>query len=166
MLAGRNNVCYAILATNKSMEIIVVKNYRGLGALGELKNVAAGYAQNFLIPKGIAIPATPANRAQWQAKAGQAAKVQRQAIQMAQQAAKQLCKVMVTITAPANDHGTLFAAVSVNAIVAALAVQGVTVQSGDLQLSAPIKHIGEYVVDYRLVSGNSGSFRITVMAQQ
>ncbi len=147
------------------MEIIVVKYHRGLGTPGQIKTVTAGYAQNFLIPKGLAVPATPANRAHWRARADHTAKVQQQAVAAAQQAAKKLRTATVTITAPANDHGTLFAAVSVSRIVAALAAQEIIVQPADIQLSAPIKHTGEYPVGYRLVSGEQGSFRISIMAQ-
>lgn len=148
------------------MEIIVVKHHQGLGTPGEIKHVAAGYAQNFLIPAGLAVPATPANRAHWRAMADHAAKVQRQTVQTARQAAKKLSGATVGITAPAADQGTLFAAVSVKTIVAALAQQDIIVSAHELQLPAPIKHVGEHIVCYQLASGDHGSFSITVRALQ
>lgn len=148
------------------MEIIVIKHYHGLGKPGDIKDVATGYAQNFLIPKGVVVPATPANRAHWRATADHAAKVQRQGVRVARQAAKQLNGRTLTIVAPANSKGTFFAAVPLTAIVTALAAEDITVTAEQLQVAEPIKQVGVHTVAYTLINGDHGSFLVHVMAQQ
>lgn len=109
---------------------------------GEVKNVSDGYARNYLLPRGLAVVATPT--------AVERAKKQQQelAVQRGQNEAQwqvlvqSLTQLTVEISAKANADGTLFGAIPESAIIKALQKKGVTVEESWLHLEAPIKHIG------------------------
>lgn len=124
------------------MQVIILKT-------GELKQVADGYARNYLFPNKLAVAATAA--AQKEAEATRSkVEAERAALVAAEAAlAEKLKGQSIVLTAKANETGKLFAALHASDIVAALAKVGFTVTAEQLNF-APIKQTGEHTVKVEL----------------
>lgn len=135
------------------MKVILKETIEPLGIIGSEVDVKNGYARNYLIPKGKAIPATPANRnimAQEKAKLDlQIAKERETAEEMAKKLEGVVCK----ITAKVAEEGRLYGSVTVREIMDALVAQNVDVLKRMILLKEPIKEIGTYKIPIRVYKG-------------
>ena len=125
----------------------VLPKYRA----GEVWNVAGGYARNYLIPRGMAVPATR-DQLQRAEKLRAAAEIRRVAeVKDLRAFAEQVEGVTLTLRARAGDEGRLYGSVTAAGIAEELTrLVGREVDRRFVQLSAPIKEIGEYEVPVRL----------------
>lgn len=145
------------------MKVIFLKDVKGSGKKGEVKNVADGYARNMLIPKGIAIEANAKNMAEL---AGQQSSAQHRIdmeIRSAKESAEKLRGKKVTITAKAGSNGKLFGSVTAGNIADAIRNQiGVEVDKKKISLSTDIKNFGSYNAVIKLYNGISEKIDIEV----
>lgn len=145
------------------MKVIFLKDVKGSGKKGEVKNVADGYARNMLIPKGIAIEANAKNMAEL---AGQQSSAQHRIdmeIKSAKESAEKLKGKKVTITAKAGSNGKLFGSVTAGNIADAIRNQiGVEVDKKKISLSTDIKNFGSYNAVIKLYNGISEKIDIEV----
>ncbi|OUQ76155.1 50S ribosomal protein L9 [Flavonifractor sp. An100] len=133
------------------MKVILQQDVRGQGKKGQLVDVSDGYARNFLLPKKLAVIATPENlnTMKQQEKARKAQEAAEKA--EAQATAKKLEGLMVKIPAKAGEGGRLFGAVTAKEISEALSAQhGVDIAKTKLVLDEPIKACGGYQVKAKL----------------
>ena len=132
------------------MEVILREDIEKLGTRGQLVKVAAGYARNFLLPKRLAVPATDANRKIVEQE--RQAHLRREAKESAdaQDLAKLMAAVTVTIAQKAGENEQLFGSVTSRDIGEALEKQGYTIDRRKILLSDPIRQLGEYKVAIRL----------------
>ena len=132
------------------MEVILREDIENLGSRGELVKVAPGYARNFLLPKRKAVAATESNKKiveqERQAHLRKDAKVQSEA----QELAKLMTGVTVTIRSKAGEGDQLFGSVTTKDIGDALAAINYTIDRRKIQLDEPIKSLGEFKVPVRL----------------
>jgi len=132
------------------MEIILREDIDKLGQRGQVVKVAPGYARNFLLPKRLAVAATEANKKiveqERQAHLRREAKVQSEA----QDLAKIMGNVEVTIAQKAGENDQLFGSVTTADIANALEKQGYTIDRKKIALDEPIKSLGDYKVAVRL----------------
>ena len=132
------------------MEVILREDIEKLGNRGEVVKVAPGYARNFLIPKRLAVAATDSNKKiveqERQAHLRKEAKQQGEA----QDLAKLLNGVTVTITQKAGENDQLFGSVTSKDVADALAAKNFTIDRRKIQLDEPIKQLGEYKIPVRL----------------
>ena len=94
------------------MKVILIKDLKGTGKKGQIVNVADGYARNMLLPKGIALEATPANLNTLKGKAESVAHKKEIALDTAKDLAKRLDGIEVNIKAKAGEGGKLFGSVT------------------------------------------------------
>jgi large subunit ribosomal protein L9 len=131
------------------MEIILREDVEHLGARGQLVKVTAGYARNFLLPKKLGVPATDSNRKiveqERQAHLRKDAKLKSEAEDLA----KLLGAVTVSITRKAGESDQLFGSVTAGDVADALAAQKYTIDRRRIQLDEPIKTLGEHKVTVR-----------------
>lgn len=114
---------------------------------GEVKNVADGYARNYLIPKGLAQIATPEKIVEAEKIQAQRQKEHKEQEATWKRLSETLSQVTVTVFAEANAEGTLFGAVSYEEILTAVHKrQGMAIQTEWLRLSEPIKKVGKHAV--------------------
>ena len=149
------------------MKVILQKDIRGKGKKGQMIEVAEGYARNFLLPKGDAIPATAdaMNTMRLQEKAK--AKADAEAKAAAQAIAEQLKGIQVKIAAKGGEGGKLFGAITGAAIADALQAQhGLTIDGKKLVLDQPIKSFGSYEVKARLGYEVSGTVYVHVIEEK
>jgi len=132
------------------MEVILREDIDSLGARGEVVKVAAGYARNFLLPKRLAVAATDSNRKiveqEKQAHLRKEAKLAGEA----QDLAKLLSAVVITVSRKAGEADQLFGSVTAADIADALAAQKYNIERRKIQLDEPIRTLGEHKVAIRL----------------
>ncbi|MBI4457811.1 50S ribosomal protein L9 [Candidatus Uhrbacteria bacterium] len=135
------------------MKVILTKFVARIGAKGDVREVSDGYARNFLIPRGMAVAATPKALAQAGAeRRNEAAAVQEQAV-TARRHAMKLKETILSLEEKAAPSGTLYAAVGAPRIAAALADIGVVVDPSAVKLPAVLKEAGSYDVTVSLGHG-------------
>jgi large subunit ribosomal protein L9 len=132
------------------MEIILREDVENLGTRGDVVKVAAGYARNFLLPKKLAVPATDSNRKIVEQE--RQAHLRREAKQIgeAQELAKLVGAVTVTISRKAGENDQLFGSVTAADISDALTAQHYNVERRKIHLDDPIRTLGEHKVTVRL----------------
>jgi large subunit ribosomal protein L9 len=132
------------------MEVILREDIEKLGNRGQVVKVAPGYARNFLLPKRLAVAATEANKKiveqERQAHLRKEAKLQGEA----QDLAKLMNGVSVTITQKAGENDQLFGSVTSKDVADALAAAGYQIDRRKIQLDEPIKQLGEFKVPVKL----------------
>ena len=131
-------------------EILLIKAVDGLGAEGDLVKVRAGYARNFLLPQGKAMPLTQANRKRVEAL--KKARVSRESKELegATELSKQIEKAGIAIAVKTGEGGKLFGAVTANDIHDKLAAAGINVEKRRIHLGQPVKTLGKHSVKIKL----------------
>jgi large subunit ribosomal protein L9 len=148
------------------VKVVLRNDITGVGRKGDLLDVADGYARNFLLPKGLALVATPGVEAQ--AEAMRKARLQRSASERADaiELADTLGGTTVRVTAKAGAGGKLFGSVSTSDIANALAAQtGTQIDRRSLSLPESIKAIGSYTVVAHLHTDVEVTLNVDVVAQ-
>lgn len=132
------------------MEVILREDIAKLGARGEVVKVADGYARNYLIPKRLAVPATPGNKKIIELE--RQAHLRREAKEKAgaEDLAKMMSGLTVTIAQKAGELDQLFGSVTAKDIAEALEKQNYHIDRRKIHLADPIKQLGEYKVTIRL----------------
>ena len=132
------------------MKVILRTDITNVGRQGEVKEVAPGFARNYLLPRKLAMDATPQNMKIWEREKEKLAKQREKIIEEAKEFAEKIEKTSLTITVKTGDAGRLFGSVTNAHIARALEDNGITVERHDILLSEPIKEVGVYTVDIRL----------------
>lgn len=132
------------------MEVILRQDVEKLGTTGQVVKVAPGYARNFLVPRGLAVPATEANKKiveqQRQAYLRKEAKLAADA----QELAKLMANVSINISQKAGENDQLFGSVTAQDIADQLDKQGYKIDRKKVALDHPIRTIGEHKVVVKL----------------
>ena len=147
------------------MKVILTADVKGKGKKGQMLEVSDGYARNFMLPKKIAIEATPdainTMRMNDKAAAEKAAKERAEAMEIS----KKLRELTVTVTAKGGGAGKLFGSVTNQEIADALkAATGITLDKRKIVIADPIKNVGTYTVTCKL--GYEISAPLTVKIQE
>ena len=133
------------------MKVILLQDVKGKGKKGQMLEISDGYARNFLLPKKMAIEATPdainTMRMNDKAAAEKAAKERAEALETS----KRLREMTVTVTAKGGGAGKLFGAVTSQEIADALKAQsGIVLDKRKIVMADPIKNVGTYTVQCKL----------------
>jgi large subunit ribosomal protein L9 len=144
------------------MQIILQESVDKLGARGEVVTVAAGYARNYLLPRKLALEASPANLKRLEKIRATLAKRTSTEREQAQQQAGLLNAVTVTLARKAGENDQLFGSVTAADLSEALERQGFQVDKRRIQLAEPIKIVGEYTVGVKLVHDVAAEFKVIV----
>ncbi|MDB4908132.1 MAG: ribosomal protein [Gemmatimonadetes bacterium] len=147
------------------MEIILRQAIENLGAPGDVVKVKAGYARNFLLPRGYAYEATPGNLKRiGQEKARlEAAESERRGT--ASELAAKLEQVSLTFSARVGEEGKLFGSVTTADIVQQLEAQGFHIEKRMIDLHEPIKTLGVFRVPVKLHADVKPEIRVWVIKQ-
>ncbi len=151
----------------KSMKLILREDVKSLGKKGEAVNVAEGYARNFLLPKGLAVPVTEGKLRE--ATLIQDGRLKREARHQseAESLADRLQGLTLTIAARTGESGKLYGAVTNKDIALELErVLGKPFDKRKLELPEPIKTLGAFPVTIRLHPGLAVSITVTVTSKQ
>jgi len=134
--------------------------------LGDRVKVKPGYARNFLIPKGKATTATPANIARFEARRAELERVAAEQLARSKARAEQLAELIVTLSVKTGSEGRLFGSVGAADIANAVSAAGIELQKHEVRLSGGvIRQIGEYDVDLHLHPEVKSQIRVNVIAE-
>jgi len=129
------------------MEIILLKDVRGVGRKGELKQVADGYGRNYLLALGLAQAATGGAKVSWARQGAQRKQEQAMEISEAQELFDKLSDKTIRIGAKANAKGGLFSAIHEDQVVQAIMDDlGMKVASDTIRFWDAVKQTGEHLV--------------------
>ncbi len=147
------------------MKVILVKDVPGFGEEGDIRDVAPGYARNFLFRKGLAVEDSSfnQNRLKEQQKKIELRKVKKR--EEAQKLADDLSAASISIPAAVGKNEKLFGAIHEHDIVKALAEQGYEVEKKDILLAEPIKTIGAYKVMIKIYEDIQAELKVWVVKE-
>ena len=148
------------------MDVILREDIDKLGSRGEMVKVAAGYARNFLLPKKLAVAATDANRKIVEQERQSHLRKEAKQIGEAQELAKLVGAVTVTISRKAGESDQLFGSVTANDIADALTLQHFNVERRRIQLEDPIRTLGEHKVTVRLHREVTADVTVNVVREE
>jgi large subunit ribosomal protein L9 len=147
------------------MEVILKEDVPNLGLRGDVVKVAEGYGRNYLLPRKMAMQATEANKAVIEQMKAAAARRSATEKAQAEQVAAKLQPVELSFTRKSGEAGHLFGSVTSADIATDLAAQGFEIDRRKIQLSDPIKNVGEYTVGIRLHREVSAHIKVKVLAE-
>jgi large subunit ribosomal protein L9 len=147
------------------MKVILMTDVPALGHRGETRDVANGYARNFLLPRKLAVPATPANLKNVEHLKRQRAKEEHRALESAKATATRIDTLTLAVRARASGDGRLYGSVSAQDVVEFLEKHQLPVEKRRVQLEEPIKAVGEYQVPVRLHADVTATLTVSVTAE-
>ncbi|MDI3256679.1 MAG: 50S ribosomal protein L9 [Kyrpidia sp.] len=147
------------------MKVILLQDIKGQGKAGEVKEVSEGYARNYLIPRKLAVEATPANLRALETRQAHKRMEAEERLRQARETAGQLAGLTVEIYAKSGENGRLFGAVTGKQIADALAEHGVKVDKRKIELEEPIRQPGTVTVRVRLHPDVVADLRVRVLPQ-
>ncbi|MHB0776344.1 50S ribosomal protein L9 [Halomonas sp. WWR20] len=148
------------------MEVILLDKIGKLGALGDKVTVKPGYGRNYLVPYGLAVPATRDNVEAFEA---QRAELEAQAADRKSEAearAAQLSEIELSLVARAGDEGKLFGSIGARDLAEAIAQAGIDIAKSEVRMpEGPIRQTGEYDIALQLHAEVSATVRVVVVAE-
>ena len=147
------------------LEVILKKDIYRLGDRGDVVRVASGYARNYLYPQRLAIPADKGSLKQLQAMRAAA---DREAVRVRGDAEKQLSAlegVVVRVVARASLNNQLYGSVNARDIAAKLAETGIEVDRQRIQMTTPIRSLGDYDIPVHIYKELSSTIKVEVRAE-
>lgn len=147
-------------------EVVLTTNIVGLGAESDQVTVAAGYARNYLIPYGLAIPLSEANKKRLEALRRRRAEREAQELNAMTELAKSLSKLICVIKVKTGEDGKMFGSVTSGTIADELKQQfDITLDKKKIHLEQPIRALGEYEVEMRLHPDVKTTLKVVVESQ-
>ncbi|OLO03453.1 MULTISPECIES: 50S ribosomal protein L9 [Salinicola] len=148
------------------MEVILLDNIGKLGDLGDKVTVKPGYGRNYLVPYGLAVPATKDNVEAFET---QRAELEAQAAERKSQAetrAAQLAEIELSLVAKAGEEGKLFGSIGPRDLAEAMAQAGIEVAKSEVRMpEGPLRQTGEYDIALQLHAEVTSSVRVVVVAE-
>jgi len=133
------------------VKVILTSEVHNLGQAGDIKNVATGYARNYLIPQGLALKATPGAIKEFERRRAVETRREERLAARAEALARRLSEVTLIFEAKASEKGRLFGSITTADIVEALEREvGEKFDRRKHILSEPLRQVGEHVISVRL----------------
>jgi large subunit ribosomal protein L9 len=147
------------------MQVILRERLDHLGNPGEVVDVKAGYARNYLIPQGLAYEATAGNVRRIESERARVAQKEAATASEARERAKAIEGISLTFHARAGQEGKLFGSITSGDIAEKLAEQGVQIDRRSIELEEPIKSLGVTSVPIRLHAQVHPEIKVWVIAE-
>jgi|JI102314A1RNA_FD_contig_71_295266_length_1426_multi_2_in_0_out_0_1 large subunit ribosomal protein L9 len=146
------------------VQVILSEDVHNLGDAGDVVKVKPGFARNFLIPQGKALPATAARVHEVEHKRRVIAERRAKELKDLESVKARLEGIALEIAAQVGDEGKLFGSVTSQHLADLLGQQGVEVERRKIVLAEPIKTVGEHTITIRLRNDVVASLKVTVIA--
>jgi len=147
------------------MKVILTKDVFKLGKEDEVKEVADGYARNFLFPNDLAKPATEEALAQLEERKKQLAEIAEQDLQVTEEAVASLDGQEMEIAVKADEHGKLYGAINEIKIAKILKDKGFKVGRKQVKLAESIKELGDYEITVEFPHGLEAGIKLAVIEE-
>jgi len=144
------------------VKVILISDVPKLGKTGEMKTVADGYAQNFLIPQKVAVPASGGAYRAYQHDIASREDKRKREREEAEIAATRISSTTLTMGVKVGEGGKLYGSINTQDIADALGRRGISVDKHKIDLDAPIKALGTYKVAIKVASGMTPEVTIVV----
>jgi len=147
------------------MKVILMEDVEGLGRVGEVVQVANGYARNYLIPRNMALMATSKNLKVFKEEQKKRASRRNRARRDAQAMAEELNQLSLTVEVPVGEEDRMFGAVTSQTIAQLLKEKGFDVDRRKIVLDEPIRALGVYTVPIRLMPDIEAKVKVWVVKE-
>jgi large subunit ribosomal protein L9 len=147
------------------MKVILKEEIKKLGKMGQIVDVADGYARNYLVPKGLAVEANTKNIRSMEHAKKIIQEKSRKMKDSAQDFASRISSLTLTIKAKAGEEEKLFGSVTTMDIAEALLNEGIEIDKKKISLEEPIKRLGSYSVQIKLHPDVSVPLNIQVIQE-
>jgi len=148
------------------MELLLKEDVDKLGARGDLVKVKPGYGRNYLLPRGLAIQATPGNKKQIELQRKTILKKEAVERDTATQQADLLKEVTLEFARKVGEHGILYGSVTSMDIAEALAAKGYEIDRRRVMLKEPIKEPGEFEAPIKLHREVTTNVKVVVKSEE
>ena len=148
------------------MNVVLKEDIPKLGKMGDVVRVKDGYARNYLMPRGLVLVANTKNMKSLDHEKRVIAGRRERVVKEAQSLSDKIAALSLTITAKSGEEGKLFGSVTNIHIEKALAQKGFKVERRKIDLTQPIKAIGDYEVPVRLASDVVANVKISVVSEE
>jgi len=149
------------------VEVILLDKVNNLGNMGDKMAVKSGYARNFLIPQGMALPATRDNLVEFEKRRAELERLAAERLAKAQARRESIHETMVLISTKAGDEGRLFGSIGIMDIVEAMQAKGHALEKHELRMpNGPIRSVGEYEFDVNLGSEVMALIKVVVQSDK
>jgi large subunit ribosomal protein L9 len=147
------------------VKLILREDVENLGKGGDLVDVKPGYGRNFLLPRGLAVAANPRNVKELEHQKAVASAKAAKLKASAQAVAKRLAETPVTLKRKVGEQDKLYGSVTTLDIAEALAARGLQLDRRSIDLSEPLKTIGDFEVPVKLHSEVVGKAKVKIEAE-
>jgi large subunit ribosomal protein L9 len=147
-----------------SIEVILKEHVENLGQRGEIVKVASGYARNYLFPRQLALAVTNENKKQVERERVKAEAKEADELKGARALAATLEGLDIAIARRVGENDTLYGSVTTGDIADALAARDVTIDRRKIQLSDPLKALGEHSVPVKLHREVTANLKVRIVA--
>ena len=144
------------------MKVILTSDVASLGKSGEMKNVADGFARNFLIPQKLAVPASGGAFRAWQHDIASREEKRTRERQEAEIYATRIGSTTLTMGVKVGEGGKLYGSITAKDIADALGRRGIVVDRHKVDLEEPLKSLGTYKVAVKVYAGMAPEVTIVV----
>jgi large subunit ribosomal protein L9 len=144
------------------VKVILTGDVATLGKSGELKDVADGYARNFLIPRKLAVSASGGAYRAWQHDIASREDKRRREREEAEIAATRIASTTLTLGVKVGEGGKLYGSITAKDIADALGRRGITVDRHKVDLDEPLKTLGTYKVAIKVAAGMTPEVTVVV----
>jgi large subunit ribosomal protein L9 len=144
------------------VKVILTQDVSKLGKSGEMKNVADGYATNFLIPQRLAVPAAGGAYRAWQHDIASREDKRKREREDAEIAANRIASTTLTMGVKVGEGGKLYGSITAKDIADALGRRGIAVDRHKIDLEDPLKSLGTYKVAIKVFSGLTPEVTVVV----
>lgn len=145
------------------IKVLLKNDVVNLGTGGEVVRVRPGFARNFLLPRGLAVPATAGNLARVEDLKRQVASQAKLELEQANAAAAQIGGVSVTIARAVGDEGKMYGSVTTKDIEDAYAAAGVKIDRKKIVSAEAIKSLGSFDVPIKLHGNVTATLKVNVV---
>jgi large subunit ribosomal protein L9 len=148
---------------NGGIELLLIQSVDHLGKSGDVVEVKAGYANNYLLPEGLAIVATEHHKRMVDKHKAKLKELEKKRLAGLVALADQIGKQSINIEANANDEGHLYGSVGAHEIVRELKANGIQISDDQVRLSGPLKELGRYTVKIQLHQDVAADLKVWVV---
>ncbi|HPF43597.1 MAG TPA: 50S ribosomal protein L9 [Syntrophomonadaceae bacterium] len=148
------------------MKVILLKDIKDLGKTGEIKELADGYARNYLIPRGMAAEATKDKLKEIEEKNIKAQKTKQKEVTSAEDLKGKLDGKSIQINLKTGGGDKLFGAVTSKEVAELIEKHlKIKIDRKKIEITEPIKHLGDYVIKIKLYPSIQAEIKLTVSAE-
>lgn len=147
------------------MKVILLVEMKNLGVPGQVVKVADGYARNYLVPRGLVVEATEGNLKKWEERGRDLQLREKHEQEQAQQILQKMENFTLKFSRPVGEEDKIFGSVTAQDLAEALHQEGIDIDKHNIELTEPLKSLGEFLIPVRLSRGVAANLKIMVTGE-